>query len=85
MGKGYTSHKKAMILREYQALRQAGKTAQEAAKGVKVSYVTLLRWEKEFQPTQADQSTNLVLTTPDGFRIESDDPKQLAQLLNQMR
>lgn len=45
-GKRYTDKQKASLVDKYHAARSSGMTAQQAAKKVGISYLTLLRWEK---------------------------------------
>jgi len=45
-GKRYSDKQKASLLDKYHAARSSGMTAQQAAKKVGISYLTLLRWEK---------------------------------------
>jgi DNA-binding XRE family transcriptional regulator len=46
-GKRYSKGRKLALLSKYRELRKKGMTAQKAAKAVKVSYLTLRKWEKE--------------------------------------
>jgi len=47
MAKRLTEKQKAKKLAKYQQLRKNGKTGQQAAKAVGVTYQTLTKWEKE--------------------------------------
>ena len=45
-GKRYSEQQKSKLLDKYHEARSGGMTAQQAARKVGISYLTLLRWEK---------------------------------------
>ncbi len=93
--KRHTDKQKSTLLTKYHGIRKSGSTAEKAAKKIGVSYITLLNWEKSAgrpkkpgrmpgrKPKAAVETTpaRLTLTTPGGFRIEADDPKDIIAVL----
>jgi hypothetical protein len=94
MAKRYSDKQKTSLLAKYHTLRKSGKTAQQAAKAVNVSYLTLRKWEKSSPASAASRkgtvadvirSGSIALTTPAGYRIETDSPEQMAAVLNMLQ
>jgi DNA-binding GntR family transcriptional regulator len=95
----YTAKQKATILERFDKLRESGKTAHQAADQAGASYLTILRWRKAAgKPIQAVRSkatpayvasdlppARLTVLTPDGFRIEADDPKDIIAVLTAIK
>ena len=99
MAKRLNDKQKAKKLAKYNQLRESGKTARQAAKLVGVTYATLLKWEKGGgKPGKGTRKTKarvsrkvaaaparVTLVTPDGFRIEADDLKDIVVVLKGLR
>jgi len=99
------------IMKKWYALREKGENAQDAAKKVGVSYLSLHKWEARFggKPTKAEKAPkdlkpvaslqehrekkvtkvemtsngkSIMVTTPNGFRVELPDIDAVKQLIS---
>ena len=95
-GVRYTPQERKDLLEKHDALRKSGKSALDAAKAIGVSYLTIVRWQKEAgHPALAalgrrgrprsGAPAGLTLELPNGYKLVGLSADDLIGVLNAMR
>lgn len=97
----YTATQREKILMDFDRFRETGMPMRQAASKAGVPYLTVLRWRKRlglaadhglvFKPPAAKRGSakpkraRLTVVTPEGYRIESEDPQEIIRVLIGLR